>query len=129
MAADAARRWLVVARADVRLAEKALAEPDPMPAGAAYHVQQAAEKAVKAALVALGRTPPRTHDIEALAELLPADHPLRTGCLALGHLSYLNLAYRYPAADELPAPEVGEVEAWLAEVDALLTRLEALLGP
>ena len=47
-----AREWLERADLDLRLAERALQVPPPLAGGAAYHAQQAAEKALKAFLAA-----------------------------------------------------------------------------
>ena len=59
-------RWLEKALKDLRVAEKIIEEADY----SAYHSQQAAEKALKAVLVALGVQPPRVHEIEILLVLL-----------------------------------------------------------
>ena len=59
---DAACRWMEKARKDLRVAEKLLDEPDY----SAFLSQQAAEKALKALIIALGKNPPRTHNIGRL---------------------------------------------------------------
>ncbi|MFQ6036180.1 MAG: HEPN domain-containing protein [Sedimentisphaerales bacterium] len=41
--------------------------------GLCFHAQQAAEKALKAVLIAKGVAPPKTHNIRTLLDLLPQD--------------------------------------------------------
>ncbi len=66
MHSEVACRWLEKARRDLAAAERLLDMPDY----SAFHAQQAAEKALKALLVALGERPPRTHNIGLLLEKL-----------------------------------------------------------
>ena len=56
------------AEKDLKWAERMLEEGDYD--YSSFHSQQAAEKALKAVLVALGRQPPRTHSIEHLLYLI-----------------------------------------------------------
>ena len=70
--------WLSRARADLRVAVVTLGVADLPRWAAGFHLQQAAEKALKAVLVAHGRTAPRTHDIGLLADLVAeVAQPLR----------------------------------------------------
>lgn len=62
--------WLRYAYSDLELARvrrpsKVLLE------GLCFHAQQAAEKALKAVLIAKGVPPPKTHNIRTLLDLLP----------------------------------------------------------
>lgn len=64
--------WLRYARSDLDLARvsrpaKVLFE------GLCFHAQQAAEKALKAVLIAKGIPPPKTHNIRTLLDLLPPE--------------------------------------------------------
>ena len=64
--------WLRYARADLAYAR--VRPPDETSLDlACYHVQQAAEKAIKAVLVHLGIGFPYTHNIQTLTDLLPDD--------------------------------------------------------
>lgn len=66
---------------------------------------QAAEKALKALLLAVGITPPYSHSLEKLVELLQSQG-LEQPALAELHLKPLtrmNSASRYPQGDEAPA--------------------------
>ena len=56
-AVSEAREWLERAELNLRLAERALRIPPVLAGGAAYHAQQAAEKALKAFLAARSRSP------------------------------------------------------------------------
>ena len=66
---EVACRWLEKAEKDLRVARKILDEPDY----SAFHSQQAAEKALKALLIALGKRPPRTHNIGLLLDEIKED--------------------------------------------------------
>jgi HEPN domain-containing protein len=117
MAREAALEWLAVAEIDLKAARNCLHGPEPTPQAAAYHCQQAAEKLIKAALVAEGVHPPRSHDIGGLADLLPSGHPFRPAFAGLERLTVYAIAYRYPAADVLanpPEPTVTEADGWIA---------------
>lgn len=61
--------WLRHAESDLHLARLGKDDPDVLRNQLAFHAQQAAEKAIKAALLSRAVRFPRTHDLEALAEL------------------------------------------------------------
>ena len=97
-------RWLEKAVGDLRAAQLLLQEE---PDYSSFHSQQAAEKALKAVLVALGVRPPKTHSLELLAELIARQgisienlnsHGLET-------LSGYAVEARYPDFGEEPTPE------------------------
>jgi HEPN domain-containing protein len=78
--------WLNKARQDARSARRLLADPPEIEV-AAYHVQQAVEKAIKSYLAAEAIRYPRDggagHDLAALASLIPkADPPAYPGAVA-----------------------------------------------
>lgn len=64
--------WVTRARMDLRDAE-ALFGAGGLPENVCYHAHQAAEKALKAALLRVGFNVPRTHDLAILAETLARD--------------------------------------------------------
>lgn len=70
--------------------------------------QQAAEKALKAALVFLGTDFPRTHDLVRLKLLLPADWTVVTGDVDLTSLRRWAVRSRYPA--DWPEPTVSDAD-------------------
>lgn len=65
--------WLSYARADLHVAELLAADADVPGRIACFHAQQAAEKALKAALVATGTPFKKTHDVVVLAGLTAAE--------------------------------------------------------
>lgn len=94
-----ALEWLRYAEADIALASI------PLPANVLYeqlcfHAQQAAEKAIKAVLVAQGLDFPKTHNIEFLLTLLPS-HVTRNNFPAQANrlTSYATI-FRYPGEEE-----------------------------
>jgi len=122
MACKAAREWLAVAEIDLKAARNCLHGPEPTPPAAAYHCQQAAEKLIKATLVAERINPPRSHDIGGLADLLPPNHPFRPAFSGLERLTVYAIAYRYPAADALanpPEPTTAEIDGWVALLEKI----------
>lgn len=68
---DAVLQWLEIAQRDLRGAGNQMAADPTEPALACFHAQQVAEKSLKAALVAEGIDPPRSHDLNELRDLLP----------------------------------------------------------
>lgn len=93
------RLWRDKADSDVRLAAWALEAPEPIIAGACFHAQQAAEKYLKAVLVAQETRFPPTHDLGTLIALLvptfPEVEPLRERADALTEYA---VEIRYPDA-------------------------------
>ena len=66
--------WLVYAISDLSMARGPRVK-DARPAAYAFHAQQAAEKFLKALLVAHDVEPPSTHDIRELSVLIDAHTP------------------------------------------------------
>jgi HEPN domain-containing protein len=99
----------------------------PRPAG--YHLQQAAEKLVKALLAEAGVVPvPRTHDIGYLAALLPEHHPMEAALARLSVFTELHVTTRYPLCEHLaPPPAPEELERGLETVELLLEQAAVLL--
>ena len=86
-----------------------------------FHVQQAAEKALKAWLALLGERYPLTHSIETLLDLLAdrgaAVEPFRD----LVEFTPYAVEFRYAGAD--PDAEPIDREGALANVEALVVRV------
>src|SRR6266571_5577562 len=89
---------------------------------ARYHVQQSAEKAVKALLEHRGLNPGREHRFEALAEMLPQDDPWRSRIQSLDPLSPAATTHRYPTTEGriLPPPARELIEREIAAVVQLI---------
>jgi HEPN domain-containing protein len=124
-------RWLAVAEQDLKAVRNNLHGPDPTTEVAAYHCQQAAEKMVKAALVAASVDPPRWHDIDNLVDLLPPDHPLKQALAPLGRLTPYAIAYRYPMPDPNVLPDIptpAEISEWLDDLERARASVCAAIG-
>lgn len=74
-----------------------------------YHAQQAAEKALKALLVAKDIDPPRTHDIAFLLQTVSQTVPLPAELMSAMDLTIYAVAARYPSDEEdASAEELAE---------------------
>jgi HEPN domain-containing protein len=89
---------------------------------ARYHVQQGAEKAVKALLEHRDINPGREHRFESLAEMLSEGDPWRSRIHSLDLLSPATITHRYPTAEGriLPPPAQELVEREIALVAQLI---------
>lgn len=100
---------MTFAREDLAASE----EPSPDSSLAPRHrcmlAQQAAEKALKAELIFLDIDPPRVHNLELLADLLPHDSAVRSLPADLGRLSLWLVESRYPGEWPDAAPRDAEV--------------------
>ncbi len=124
-----AERWLVVAREDIRIAEACLGLSEPSFTGAAYHVQQAAEKAIKGILIRTGIAFRRTHDLEELGALTAPHFPSWVPLLSrLGPMTVWNAAYRYPSIDEFAEtpPSLTDLFSAMDDIRQILAALEAM---
>jgi uncharacterized protein len=132
MSARVVSEWLQRVERDLRTARLCCETDDPMPEQAAYHVQQAAEKLTKAALVAARKRPRKSHQIGEFAKRLPPSFPERARFLALDRFSDYAWAHRYPGEEggrvPPPVPSVAEARAWIAEVEALKVDFERWLA-
>jgi HEPN domain-containing protein len=98
---------------------------------ARYHVQQSAEKAVKALLEHRGKNPGREHRFESLAEMFAEGDPWRMRVAVLDFLSPAATSHRYPTAEGriLPPPAVEAVELEIAQVAQLIEDIGAEVNP
>ena len=87
--------WLSYALGDLAEARSQPGQPS-RPRIVAFHAQQAAEKALKAALVLSDVDPPRTHELEQLRALLPTDWRVRRNPRDIRRLSRHGVDARYP---------------------------------
>lgn len=109
---EEADRWLVIVRDDIDVALAAIDLARPRAGVAAYHLQQAAEKLLKAMLVLTGQAFRRTHDLEDLVgQTIPFYPELATEIDPLRPLTVWGIAYRYPGLEDDPEPEptLGEL--------------------
>jgi HEPN domain-containing protein len=114
-----------LARADLRHCRLAAADDDLRP-GAAFHLQQAWEKGIKAALALTRTKHERTHDLVELAKLLPAAHGyLLPGPHDLATLTRYAVATRYEP--EEPVETTARLLAWADGCEAMLAAVEGRL--
>ena len=94
--ASIADRWLRWAQEDLKAAEHIADDDEVVPRAACVFAHQAAEKAIKALLVARGTDPPRLHDLDRLAARLPEDDNERFDAIDLPELTRWAIEGRYP---------------------------------
>lgn len=102
-------------------------------AQACYLAGQAAEKALKALLVAAGMIPPYSHSLERLVEMLQQEG-LETQSLdqlRLKPLTRMNSETRYPQGDEAPADlfDATDSQAALGTAEAVVAIAASELKP
>jgi HEPN domain-containing protein/predicted nucleotidyltransferase len=122
------REWLDNLERDLAAA-RACCVAD-IPDRAVYHLQQAAEKLTKTALMAHEVRPRKGHQIGEFARRIPKAFPLRDRLLTLDRFTRFAWAFRYPdetGAPPEPVPAVSEVEAWIEEIEALKADFEGWL--
>jgi HEPN domain-containing protein len=90
-------RWLRFAREDLEAAEALLGQADFIPRHACWLAQQAAEKALKAALVSQQVNFPFRHDLDALRNLVPDGWHVKTQHRDLAELTEWAVEARYPS--------------------------------
>jgi len=114
--------FLEMAHEDLAVASALLATSTRL---ARYHVQQSAEKAVKALLEHRGLNPGREHRFESLAEMLPQDDQWRGRIQNLDILSPAATSLRYPTSEgrimapprrELVEREISTVARFIEDV-------------
>lgn len=123
--ADLVRQWLLKARSDLLLAQRAADGDPPLLDGAVYHCQQTAEKAFKAFLALQDQPLLRTHNLpELLAACIdidPAFDALQDAAIVLNPYA---TQFRYPA-DEIAPPDdaVDEALQYAYEVLEFVNRI------
>ncbi len=91
-----ARRWLRYATEDLASARALAASDETAPRQPCWLAQQAAEKALKAALIYRRIDFPRTHDLDLLCNLLPVDRRALIEASDLAELTEWAVEARYP---------------------------------
>jgi HEPN domain-containing protein len=119
--------WPQKVAEDYRVAEVLAESEEPLDDAICFHCQQAAEKLLKALLVAAGVSPPRTHDLEELASLLPSSEPLLAQIEdACAYLSELAVIPRYPVHVDLRS--VGRADRARRELENMLAWAQRAFG-
>ena len=99
---ELAAHWLATALGDLQGAEGHSRDRVLPARQAAELAQQAAEKALKGAIIFGSVSPPRTHDLDALARIVPADWRIHSLDVGLTRLSGAYREARYPRYAEPP---------------------------
>ncbi len=100
------RDWLERAEEDVAVLSVGLGDDRISDRTFGYHAQQAMEKTLKAMLAAKAVTPPRTHDLRALADMVVRLYALRDDPLGGDDLTPFAIQHRYPGY----APPPGDLD-------------------
>jgi len=120
------KEWVLKAEADFGTAGREFQVTlDPNYDAVCFHAQQCVEKLMKALLIHLGVTPPKTHDLRALEALLaPVCPQWSWPGQELRFLSRASVDFRYPGeqADKEEARQACEIAG------ALRQKLRVLLG-
>jgi|AMWB02.1.fsa_nt_gi HEPN domain-containing protein len=119
--------WLAIARRDLDSAKRLLIGDPPYRDTAAYHCQQAAEKALKCFLTATGTPFPKTHDLTTLVTLAAAtDAAAKSWEEAAILLTPYATLYRYP--DAFPEPGDDDLAEAITSAENLLREVEEILS-
>jgi len=106
--------WLRYAYSDLELA-RVKRPSDVLFEVLCFHAQQAAEKALKAVLIAKGVSPPKTHNIRTLLDLLPQDVIVPQEIEDAASLTDYAVTSRYPGDFESVDEEEYQEAVRLAE--------------
>jgi HEPN domain-containing protein len=76
---EVVRNWVRKAESDLKIGQDEMATEEPATDAVCFHMQQCAEKYLKAFLISHGKEVPRTHSIAALlSECIKIDSAFRT---------------------------------------------------
>jgi HEPN domain-containing protein len=122
------RQWVRKAEHDLEAASRIMAIEEGCPFDTVcFHCQQAAEKYLKCLLTYLGIQAPRTHDLQALAVLIPLDQcfPVRAEDLAELNPYAVNVRY----ADDWREPQLNDAKRALTLVSKVRAAARESLPP
>ena len=123
--------WL--RQADSDLAVGQLTEAKGFHSQACYHYSQAAEKALKGALISLGVLPPYSHSLDRLINALE-QQGVKSNALQALHikaLSRMSSETRYPLDDEAPVDRFDAKDSAQARTiaESILMFVKSILNP
>ena len=108
--------WLRYATEDLAGAVRGLTQEGFRPRHVCWHAQQAAEKALKAALLLEGKRPPFIYDLDKLVKLLPDAWPVRRVGIDLAPLTQWAVKGLYPGDwREATEMDAEQAVAWARE--------------
>ena len=115
---------------DFELEAVARLNADPPSRFTAFHLQQAAEKLVKAVRLSRGLRTTADHDIERLIGELPLDDAWRTKLIVLEPLASYATSYRYPSTTGRLKFGMSRDQAiiWIKSIAGLTAEARALVG-
>lgn len=125
--ADSAAWWLRTAVGDLAAARTLLGTTSVPARGAAQFAQQAAEKALKAAIASTGEEPTRTHDLVFLILRCDTDVQRTLALVDIADLSAVLSRSRYPEIDDPPISR-EQATGWLADAQEIIAVAAAHLG-
>ena len=122
------RQWVRKAEHDLEAAKRIVATEEGCPFDTVcFHCQQAAEKYLKCLLTCLGIQASRTHDLQALAVLIPLEHRFAVRVEDLAELNPYAVNVRY--ADDWREPQLGDARRALELASQVRTAVRKLLPP
>ena len=116
--------WLRYARSDFEVA-RLTPSPGILLETLCFHAQQAAEKSLKAVLIAVGIDFPRTHSLRRLLDLIPADITIPETMQAATRLTDYAVLSRYPG--DLEPVEAEEYQEAIRFAEAVLAWAEEVI--
>ncbi|MDT0632698.1 HEPN domain-containing protein [Rubrivirga sp. S365] len=122
-----ASRWLRYAQEDLATARALTGTSSVPPRHAAWLAQQAAEKAIKAVLIALQIPFPFVHDLDRLVALVPEAWGVCDVDADLTALTEFAVDARYP--DDLPDVSAPEAQAGVVDAERVVASVESQLVP
>ncbi len=120
------RNWVTKAEGDLISADALLRSADVPAWSPAFHLQQCAEKYIKALLTFLEIGFPKSHDIGELIALLPGDQRPPVPAPMVADLTEYAAAGRYPGRSE---PTIEEVREAIESVRGLRAWVRQRLPP
>lgn len=124
--AGEARRWLTHAGEELLTARRIAADADLPPRIACFLSHLAAEKALKAHLIASEVPFPKTHDLADLQALAPADDGLDVADVDLRLLNPWTIEGRYPA--DLPDATTAQAETCVQAAERVIRAVYSAIG-
>jgi HEPN domain-containing protein len=120
------RAWVLRAEHDLEAARRIMAVEEGCPFDTVcFHCQQAVEKYLKALLTMAGVPAPRTHDLEKLAALLPADKQLSIPMATLVSMNPYAVDVRY--SDDWRPPQRDDALQALSVAQSVRAGVRLLL--
>ena len=122
------RQWVRKAEHDLEAADRIMAIEEGCPFDTVcFHCQQAAEKYLKCLLTCLGIQAPRTHDLKALAALIPLEQRFPVRVADLVELNPYAVDVRY--ADDWREPQLSDARRALALAVRVRAAVRELMPP